>query len=73
MNYALIIYECSDLENIGLSNLKKIQRGSVKVERNEMLCFVDTIDWSSILHKDYSESYSIEVNIFILHIFLKLN
>lgn len=38
------------LENqeIGLNSLIKITRGSVRIEKNPALCFVDTVDWSLI-------------------------
>lgn len=36
------------LQEIGLKSLVKISRGSVRIEKNPALCFVDTIDWSLI-------------------------
>ncbi|XP_037044054.1 insulin-like receptor [Bradysia coprophila] len=47
-NYALIVYEMTHLQEIGLKSLTKISRGSVRIENNPMLCFVDTIEWSLI-------------------------
>lgn len=47
-DYALIIYEMLELENIGLSNLVLIERGNVRIEKNEKMCYVDTINWARI-------------------------
>lgn len=46
--YSLVIYECENLEDIGLSNLQTIERGHVRIEKNNQLCFTDRIDWSLI-------------------------
>ena len=51
--YSLIIVGNTDLESIGLTHLKSISRGSIRIERNEMLCFVNTIDWSMIVQEDF--------------------
>lgn len=47
-NYALVAYEMPDLEEIGLVSLTTIMRGAVRLTKNKRLCYVDTIDWSSI-------------------------
>lgn len=47
-DYSLIIYEIEDLEEIGLINLQTIERGNVRIEKNDQLCFADKIDWSLI-------------------------
>lgn len=47
-DYSLIIYEIFDLEEIGLINLQTIERGNVRIEKNDQLCFADKIDWSLI-------------------------
>ena len=52
-NYALVVFEMPDLEDLGLWNLRRIVRGAVRVERNPQLCYMDTLDWSTILdHRD---------------------
>lgn len=33
------------LQDIGLKSLTSIVRGSVRIEKNPLLCFYDTIDW----------------------------
>lgn len=47
-NYALVIYEVFQLEEIGLKSLQYIGRGAVRIEKNPLLCFVDSIDWTAI-------------------------
>lgn len=37
-----------DLQEIGLRSLVKISRGTVRIAKNPVLCFVDTIDWALI-------------------------
>ncbi|XP_053558856.1 insulin receptor [Bombina bombina] len=48
-NYALVIFEMVHLREIGLYNLMNIKRGSVRIEKNNELCYLNTIDWSLIL------------------------
>lgn len=50
--HSLIIYENPGLEIIGLENLKVIDKGTVRIEKNPSLCFVKTIDWSEIVHSN---------------------
>ncbi|XP_037044053.1 insulin-like receptor isoform X2 [Bradysia coprophila] len=47
-NYALIVYEMIHLQEIGLKSLTEISRGNVRIEKNPMLCFTDTIEWTLI-------------------------
>lgn len=47
-DYSLIIYEMLELEEIGLTNLQTIERGNVRIEKNDQLCFADQIDWELI-------------------------
>jgi len=48
-NYALVVFEMPDIEDLGLGNLRRIVRGAVRIERNPRLCYIDTIDWSAVL------------------------
>ncbi|CAH2293278.1 insulin receptor isoform X1 [Pelobates cultripes] len=48
-NYALVIFEMVHLKDIGLYSLMNITRGSVRIEKNNELCYLSTIDWSRIL------------------------
>lgn len=47
-DYSLIIYEGINLEEIGLTKLQTIVRGGVRIEKNNLLCFADRIDWAKI-------------------------
>lgn len=47
-DYSLIIYEMMDLAEIGLTKLQTIERGNVRIEKNDQLCFADRIDWTLI-------------------------
>lgn len=47
-DYSLIVFEMPNLKEIGLKSLIEISRGSVRIERNPLLCFADTIEWSLI-------------------------
>lgn len=55
-DYSLIIYEMLELTEIGLGNLIEISRGNVRIEKNEKMCFVNTINWLKITHMK-SEPY----------------
>uniref|UniRef100_A0A1A9ZL44 Fibronectin type-III domain-containing protein n=1 Tax=Glossina pallidipes TaxID=7398 RepID=A0A1A9ZL44_GLOPL len=46
--YALVLYENRDLQNIGLTSLKHVVDGTVRIAANPNLCFTDTINWISI-------------------------
>ncbi|XP_041639602.1 insulin-like growth factor 1 receptor [Cheilinus undulatus] len=48
-NYALVIFEMTSLKDIGLSNLRNITRGAIRIEKNPELCYLDSIDWSLIM------------------------
>ncbi|XP_072050525.1 insulin-like peptide receptor isoform X2 [Amphiura filiformis] len=48
-NYALVIYEMLELQEIGLLSLVSIPRGGVRIEKNPNLCYLSKIDWSLIL------------------------
>lgn len=47
-DYALIIYDLPDLQQVGLRNLLSIERGGVRIESCGKLCFASTIDWGQI-------------------------
>lgn len=63
-NYALVIYEMDDLEEIGLHNLQVIERGGVRIEKNPNLCFSETVDWNSILVLTKEYVFRVNVNTF---------
>lgn len=65
-NYAFVIYDMPHLGEIGLYNLTKIERGAILIEKNNNLCFVDTINWHLIASgKDGTRPlHSIRVSVF---------
>ncbi|MEQ2202629.1 hypothetical protein XENOCAPTIV_009931 [Xenoophorus captivus] len=46
---ALVIYEMTSLKELGLYNLMNITRGTVQIEKNPELCYLDSVDWSLIM------------------------
>ncbi|EZA49388.1 hypothetical protein DMN91_008927 [Ooceraea biroi] len=48
-DYAFMIYEMKNLQEIGLNNLSKISRGGVRIEKNPALCFTNTLNWNLIV------------------------
>ncbi|KRT86246.1 Fibronectin domain-containing protein [Oryctes borbonicus] len=48
--YAFIVFEMPSLQQINLYSLTDIMRGSIRIDKNPSLCFVDTIDWTLIAH-----------------------
>lgn len=56
--FALKITENKDLEEIGLTNLKHIEKGNINIEQNPKLCFVETINWQAIApNSDMEENF----------------
>ncbi|KAM9311927.1 insulin-like growth factor 1 receptor [Gastrophryne carolinensis] len=53
-NYALVIFEMTDLKDIGLYNLRNITRGAIRIEKNSDLCYLSTLDWSLVLEAVYN-------------------
>ncbi|XP_045154458.1 insulin receptor-related protein isoform X2 [Echinops telfairi] len=45
LGYALVIFEMPHLRDVGLPALGAVLRGAVRVEKNQELCHVSTIDW----------------------------
>uniref|UniRef100_A0A8C5QNE5 receptor protein-tyrosine kinase n=1 Tax=Leptobrachium leishanense TaxID=445787 RepID=A0A8C5QNE5_9ANUR len=55
-HYSLVIYEMPHLRDVGLHSLTNILRGAVRIERNQELCHIFTIDWallSSAIENQY--------------------
>lgn len=55
--YALIVLENRDLQNIGLISLLRVLKGSIRVESNPSLCFTHTINWVTILGNNTKQYY----------------
>ncbi|CAG9855077.1 unnamed protein product [Phyllotreta striolata] len=51
LNKALVIFEMSTLQEIGLYSLTAILKGQVYIDKNPSLCFVKSIDWSQIVRE----------------------
>lgn len=57
-NYALVIYEMQDLEEVGLLGLTKIMGGGVRIELNPRLCYIKTIQWFGITNSEENIYFS---------------
>ncbi|NWZ38985.1 INSRR protein, partial [Brachypodius atriceps] len=56
-NYALVIFEMPHLRDVGLHSLGHILRGSVRIERNQELCHLSTLDWGLLLPDTGDSTY----------------
>ncbi|KAG5880193.1 hypothetical protein JTB14_006626 [Gonioctena quinquepunctata] len=54
---AIVIFEMSTLQEIGLYSLTDITHGSVRIDKNPSLCFVHTIDWDRIVHDKTQKNF----------------
>lgn len=67
INYAVIVYELMDIEEIGLISLTHIGRGAVRIQNNPNLCYAHTIDWTLIApHTVKNDHYITVSNYFLL-------
>nr|WML96173.1 insulin receptor [Colaphellus bowringi] len=57
LDNALVIFEMSTLQEIGLYSLTDITHGSVRIDKNPSLCFVHTIDWDHIVHDKTQKNF----------------
>uniref|UniRef100_A0A8C5E0F0 receptor protein-tyrosine kinase n=1 Tax=Gouania willdenowi TaxID=441366 RepID=A0A8C5E0F0_GOUWI len=57
-NYALVIFEMTSLKDIGLYNLKNITRGAMRIEKNNELCYLDSVDWSLIMDAEFNNVFN---------------
>lgn len=65
MDYALIIFRMSVLEEVGLVGLTHILRGGVRIEKNPRLCYVQTILWHKLVDPKYHSNIHIEENEYV--------
>ena len=49
MNYALVVYQNSDLVYLGLNKLVEISNGGVRIADNAVLCLAEDINWATIV------------------------
>ncbi|XP_022110931.1 insulin-like peptide receptor isoform X2 [Acanthaster planci] len=59
-NYALVVYEMLEMQEIGLTGLVTILRGAIRLEKNPNLCYMDTIDWSLILREGTDNNFIVD-------------
>ncbi|KAH8312007.1 hypothetical protein KR044_008993 [Drosophila immigrans] len=60
--HAFVVYDNHNLRELGLLHLLRIQRGSIRIENNPMLCFVDTVDWIYLLGNSSQQHFTIKGN-----------
>lgn len=60
--YSFVVFENPDLKNLGLYSLKAIQNGNLKVEKNSLLCYVDTVNWTPILSSAVTQKIHFKSN-----------
>ncbi|NXL68134.1 INSRR protein, partial [Chordeiles acutipennis] len=58
-SYALVIFEMPHLRDVGLHSLSHVLRGSIRIERNQELCHLSTIDWGLLLPDAVDNTYII--------------
>ncbi|KAJ0182393.1 hypothetical protein K1T71_001762 [Dendrolimus kikuchii] len=51
-DYAMVIFDNEHLEALGFRSLTKIERGGVRIQHNDRLCYTNTIDWGRITSDD---------------------
>ncbi|XP_035757638.1 insulin receptor-related protein, partial [Egretta garzetta] len=56
-SYALVIFEMPHLRDVGLHSLGHVLRGSIRIERNQELCHLSTIDWGLLLPDAVDNTY----------------
>ncbi|XP_037302260.1 insulin receptor [Manduca sexta] len=51
-DFAIVIFDNEHLEALGLRSLMRIERGGVRIQHNDRLCYTNTIDWTRIIAGD---------------------
>ena len=59
--YALAIYQMKNMLRVGLPSLTHIMNGGVRIEKNPLLCYVDTVDWRKIVVQKNDRDSHIEI------------
>ncbi|XP_017057664.1 insulin-like receptor [Drosophila ficusphila] len=60
--YSLVVYDNRNLRELGFVELLRIQKGSIRVESNPLLCFVETVDWVYLMGNATQQHYSLRHN-----------
>ncbi|KAL5286195.1 INSR family protein [Megaselia abdita] len=47
--YSFVVFENMFLKNLGLYSLQSIRNGSLKIQKNPVLCYIQTIHWTNII------------------------
>jgi len=61
--YGLVVYENRNLREVGLVELLRIQKGSIRIESNPQLCFVETVDWVYLMGNSTQQHFSLKVGV----------
>ena len=59
--YALAIYQMKNMVRVGLPSLTSIMNGGVRIEKNPLLCYVDTVRWRQIVVQQNDRESHIEI------------
>ena len=59
--YALAIYQMKNMVRVGLPSLTHIMNGGVRIEKNPLLCYVDTVRWRQIVVQQNDRESHIEI------------
>ncbi|KAH8280098.1 hypothetical protein KR018_007783 [Drosophila ironensis] len=60
--FSLVVYENRNLRELGLVELLRVQKGSIRIESNPNLCFVETIDWMYLMGNATRQHYYLKHN-----------
>lgn len=59
--FSFVVYENRNLRELGLVELLRIQKGSIRIESNPRLCFVETVDWIFLMGNATRQHYYLKV------------
>nr|UVI03456.1 insulin receptor [Grapholita molesta] len=48
-DYSIVIFDNENLVSLGLRSLTYIENGAVRIQHNDRLCYINTIDWTKIM------------------------
>ena len=59
--YALAIYQMKNMVRVGLPSLTHIMNGGVRIEKNPLLCYVNTVEWKKVVVRDTDKQAHIQI------------
>lgn len=62
LHYSLVIYQNTDLREVGLDKLAEITNGGVRVAQNPNLCFASSINWRKLTKSEKINDVLVEHN-----------